>query len=75
MIFRDEMKLKITLLVWESMVTSNGSVSCLTGHDERFRPLMTSTGIGMFFSTKANLYCHTNSLSIRHVHVLESRRS
>ncbi len=69
------MTLKITLLVWESIVTSNGSVSCLIGHDERFQPLMISTSIGVFFSTKANLYCHTNYFSIRHVDVPQSRCS
>jgi hypothetical protein len=61
------MTLKTTLLVWELKVTFNGLVSCLIGLDERFRPLMTSTGTSVSFSTRANLYCHISSLSIRHV--------
>ncbi len=48
----DEMTLKITLLVWEPMVTFNGLVSCVINIDERFQPSMTSTGIGVLFSTK-----------------------
>jgi hypothetical protein len=49
------------------MVTCNGLVSCVIGPNERLRPSMTSTGIGVFFKTRANLYCHTSSLSIKHV--------
>jgi hypothetical protein len=33
--FEDEMTLKTTLLVWESMVTSNGLVTCVIGLDEK----------------------------------------
>jgi hypothetical protein len=68
------MTLKTTLLVWELEVTFNGLVSCVIGHDERFRPpSMTSTGTSVLFSTRTNLYCHVSSLSIKHVDVLESR--
>jgi len=63
----DEMTLKTTLLVWEPMVTSNGLVSWVIGSDKRFQPLMTSNNTGVFFSTKVNLYYHTNSFSIKHV--------
>ncbi len=69
----DEMTLKTTLLVWEPMVTSNGLVSWVNSLDEKFWPSMTSGGIGVFFSTKANLYCHTNSLSRKHVDAPYSR--
>jgi hypothetical protein len=34
---------------------------------------MTSIGIGVFFSNKANLYCQSNSLSIKHVDALQSK--
>jgi hypothetical protein len=37
------------------------------GFNERFWPLMTLINIGVFFSTKINLYCHTNSLYMKHV--------
>jgi hypothetical protein len=48
-------------------------VSCVTSPDERFQPLMTSTGTGVPFSTRANLYFHISSLSIKYVNALESR--
>ncbi len=66
---RDEMTLKTTLLVWELMVAFNGLVSWVTGPNKRLWPLMTSTSTNVFFSTRANLYCRTNSLSIKHVDV------
>jgi hypothetical protein len=65
--------MKATLLMWELMVTSNGLVSCVTSLDERFRSSMTSTCTGVFFSTITNLYCRTNSLSLKHVDALESK--
>jgi hypothetical protein len=55
------------------MVTSNGLVSCVTSLDKKLQPSMTSTGICVHFSTRANLYCHTISLSIKHANVLELR--
>jgi hypothetical protein len=70
---RDEMTLKITLLVWEPMVTLNDSVSCMINLDERFQPSTISTGTSVFFSTRTNSYFCTNSLSIKHVHALKSR--
>jgi hypothetical protein len=69
----DEMTLKTTLLVWEPIVTSNGLVSCVTNLDERFKPSMTSISTSVLFSTRTNLYCHTNFLSIKHDDVLKSR--
>jgi hypothetical protein len=51
------------------MVTSNALVSCVIGFDERLQPSMTLTGTNVFFATKANLYCHTNSLSMKHANV------
>jgi hypothetical protein len=66
------MTLKTTLLVWKSMVTSDGLVSCVIVPNERFQPLIISISSTVFFSIKTNLYCHTNSLSIKHVDVLES---
>jgi len=71
----DEMTLKTTLLVWELVVTFNGLISCLTNPDERFQPSMTSTNIGVLFSTRANLYCRISFLSIKHVNALESRNA
>jgi hypothetical protein len=68
-----EMTLKTTLLVWEPMVTFYGLVSWVIGLNEKLRPLMTSNNIGVFFSTKTNLYCYTNSFSIKHVDALKSR--
>jgi hypothetical protein len=63
----NKMTLKTTLPLWEPMVTCNGLVSCVIGLDQRLQPSLISTGIGMFFFTKANLYCHISSLSIKHV--------
>jgi hypothetical protein len=67
------MTLKITLMVWEPMVTSNGLVPWVIGLDEKLQPSMTSTNINVFFSIRTNLYCHTSSLSIKHVGAPESR--
>ncbi len=61
--FGDEM----TLLVWKLMVTSNALVSCVIGFNERIQLSMTLTNTNVSFSTKANLYCHINSLSMKHV--------
>ncbi len=69
----DEMTLKTTLLVWEPMVTSNGLVLWMINPNERLWPSMISTDTGVFFSIKTNLYCHTNSLSIKHVDALKSK--
>jgi hypothetical protein len=55
------------------MVTSNGLVSFVISLDERLQPSMTSIDINVFFSTRTDLYCQTNSLSIKHVDVLKSR--
>ncbi len=71
--FENEMTLKTTFLVWEPMVTSSGIISCVINHNEKLRPSMNSTGIGVLFSTRASFYCHISSLSIKHVDVLESR--
>ncbi len=49
------------------MVTSNGLVLWVIGLNERFWPPMTPTGINVLFFNRANLYCCTNSLSIKHV--------
>jgi hypothetical protein len=45
----------------------------VSGLDERFRPSMTSISTSVFFFTITNMYCHINSLSIKHVDALESR--
>jgi hypothetical protein len=71
----DEMTLNLTLLVWELMVTSKALVSCVTGLDENPQPSMTSIGISVFFFTRANLYCCTNFLSMKHVDALKSRNA
>ncbi len=59
--------------MWELVVTSNDQVSCVIGPNERLLPSMTSIGTGVLFSTRANFYCHINSLSIKHVNALKSR--
>jgi hypothetical protein len=71
--FRNEMTLKTTLLMCEEMVTSDALVSCVTYPNERIQPSMTSTNTSVPFSTRTNLYCRTNSLSIKHVYVLKSK--
>jgi hypothetical protein len=42
-------------------------VSCVIGFNERIQLSMTLTNTNVSFSTKANLYCHINSLSMKHV--------
>jgi hypothetical protein len=71
--FGDEMTLKTTLLVWELMVTFNGLVSCVTGLNERLRPSMISTSTSVLFFTRAKLFFHINSLSIKLVDVPKSK--
>jgi len=68
----NEMTLKTTLLVWEPMVRSNALVTWVIGLDEKLQPLMTSIDINVFFSIRSNLYCYTNSLSMKQVDVPES---
>jgi hypothetical protein len=70
---RFESVLSIPLLIYFIELTSNDLVSCVISLDERFRPLMTSIGSSVFISTRANLYCHINFLSIKHVDVLKSK--
>jgi hypothetical protein len=70
---KNEMTLKTTLLMWKSMVTSNGLVSCVIGRDEKFQPLMTPTSTSVSFSIIANLYHCISSLSIKHVDASKCR--
>jgi hypothetical protein len=44
-------------------------VSCVIGFDERLQLSMTLISINVFFATRANLYCQTNSLSMKHANV------
>jgi hypothetical protein len=69
----NEMTLKITLLLCDPIVIVNTLVSCVTGPKERFRPLITSTTIGVTFSTNTKLCCHTNSLSMKRVDAPKSK--
>jgi hypothetical protein len=46
-------------------------VSCVIGPNKRLQPSMTSIGICVHFSIKANLYYHTSSLSIKHANASE----
>jgi len=46
---RNEMTLKITLLLCDSIVTINPLVSCVTSLEKRFQPLIALTIIGVFF--------------------------
>ncbi len=55
------------------MATFNALVSCVTSPNERFRPSMTSTRTSVFFFTKANLYCYTNFLLMKHADALEPK--
>jgi hypothetical protein len=56
------------------MVTFNALVSYVISPDERFRPSMTSIDVVVFFSSKANLYCHTSCLSMKHANAPKSRK-
>ncbi len=69
----NEMTLKTTLLMWKPMVTFNALVSCAIGPNDKLWPSMTLIKTNVFFSTKANLYCCTNFLLMKHVDVLELR--
>jgi len=71
--FKKKMTLKMTSIMWKPMATFNALVSCVTSPNERFRPSMTSTRIGVFFFTNANLYCYTNFLLMKHADALESK--
>jgi hypothetical protein len=42
-------------------------VSCVISFNEKLWPSMTSIGTSVLFSIKTNLYCCTNSLSMKHV--------
>jgi len=55
------------------MATSNALVSCVIGLDERFQPLMISTSTCVFLFAKANLYCCTNFLTMKHIDAPKSR--
>jgi len=50
----------------------NVLVSCVIGFDERLQPSMTLINTNVFFATKANLCCHTNSLSMKHANAPKS---
>jgi hypothetical protein len=45
----------------------------VTNPNEKFRLSMISIGINVFFFTKANLYCYTNFLSMKHVDAPKSK--
>jgi hypothetical protein len=70
---KDKMTLKTNMMVWEPMATIKGLVSCVICLDERLWPSMTSTNTNVLFSIITNLYCHTSSLSIKHVDMPESK--
>jgi hypothetical protein len=65
--FEDEITLKTTLLVCCAKVISNALVLCVTSLEEQLQPSMISTHTIVFLFTKANLCCHTNSFSMKHV--------
>jgi hypothetical protein len=71
----DEMTLKITLLFCDSIVIINALVSCIIGHEEKFRPLITLTATNVDFSTNVKLCCCTNSLLMKHADALESKNA
>jgi hypothetical protein len=49
-------------------------VSCVTSFDEKLWPSMTSIGTNVLFFIQTNLYCCTNSLSMKHVDAWESKK-
>jgi hypothetical protein len=65
--FGDEITLKTTLLVCITKVIFNALVLCVTSLEKQLQPSMISTYTIVFFFTKANLCCHTNSFSMKHV--------
>ncbi len=69
----DEMTLKKTLLLCDPIIIINALISCATGLEERFRPLITLIITNVTFSINAKLCCHTNSLSMKHVNAPKSR--
>ncbi len=70
--FGDETTLKTILLMCDPIVISNALVSYVMGLEEKFQLLMTSIGIGLSFSTKANLCCWTNYLLMKNAYALKS---
>jgi hypothetical protein len=63
---KNEMTLKLTLLLCDPIVTINTLVSCGTSPKKRFQTSITLTTISVTFSTNAKLCCRTNSLSMKH---------
>jgi hypothetical protein len=72
---KDEMTLRTTLLLSDPIVTINALVSCVIGLEERFQPSVTSTTIGIVFSTNAKLCYRINSLSMKHANTPESKNA
>ncbi len=70
--FGDETTLKTILLMCDPIVISNALVSYVIGLEEKFQLLMSSIGIGLSFSTKANLCCWTNYLLMKNAYALKS---
>lgn len=71
MFFEKKITLKTTLLVYYPIVTSNALVSCVISPKNKFQMSMTWTIIDVFFFTKANLFCHINSLLMKHAYTLK----
>jgi hypothetical protein len=71
MFFEEKITLKTTLLVYYPIVTSNALVSCVISPKNKFQMSMTSSIIDVFFFTKANLFCHINSLLMKHAYTLK----
>ncbi len=69
----NEMTLKTTLLLCDSIVIVNVLVSCITGLEKRFQLSITLIATGVTFSTNVKLCCLTNSLSMKHVDAHESK--
>jgi hypothetical protein len=69
----NEMTLKTTLLLHNLFIIVNTLVSCVTGHEKRFWPSITSIAIGVVFLTNAKLCCCTNFLLKKHVDALSQK--
>ncbi len=72
---RDEMTLKKILILCDPIITINTLISCIIGLEEKLQSSITSTAIGVAFSTNAKLCCCTNSLSMKHVDGPELRNA
>lgn len=72
-LFKDEITLKVTLLMCNPTIISNILISSLEGVEKKLQPSMTSTGTSISFFTKTNLSCCINPLSMKHIDALNKK--